>query len=479
MTTISTTSEDEVFDSSTPGIFDDAALGPGLNVIIVACSTAAAIALVPANVEPKGALRLSSFVLAIGLSLSMILKVTRNPTAIFHPLNVLAVSPVYWLLLDQIQGAYELIEISVRDVILAYLCIGLFSIGVWLADMWRPWPLPPAVTTAAAAPFSGRALFGIAVAAFVLALLRFAIPVEFNPVLLLQGLLQDRWAVPWTRGAIGGWDAFLDHLSYFGYMLPTLTVLIGRQDGWGNGKTLTTLAFSLLIAAFLASGGGRRIIGVLAGSAFAVWFLTANPPRLKHVLVTAGLVGMLLVFMQLMLIYRNMGVGEALATGGEVLDEPDYLHVDDNFLRVCQLVNIIPERHPHVGWRWVVWVLVRPVPRVFWPGKPMDPGFDLPTYLGQSGVSLSTSVIGELYMAFGLFGCAVGGWVMGRIAVWLKDFPERFGTPGALVLFGSGLLALFAGMRSGIELILMSYASLAWVALAWVWSKFLPEEPHG
>src|SRR5688572_31517468 len=49
--------------------------------------------------------------------------------------------------------------------------------------------------------------------------------------------------------------------------------------------------------------------------------------------------------------------------------------------------------------RYVVYVMVRPVPRVFWPEKPVDPGFDLPTALGVEGVSYSYSVIGELYMS--------------------------------------------------------------------------------
>ncbi len=77
------------------------------------------------------------------------------------------------------------------------------------------------------------------------------------------------------------------------------------------------------------------------------------------------------------------------------------------------------------------------------------------------------SLVGELYMAFGFPGCVGGGLLLGYLANALSQVLRSGATPGALIIFGGSLLALFAGMRSGIELVLMSYGVLAWIALAW------------
>src|SRR5436190_1316412 len=69
-------------------------------------------------------------------------------------------------------------------------------------------------------------------------------------------------------------------------------------------------------------------------------------------------------------------------------------------------------------------VLARPVPRVFWPGKPIDPGFDLPAIVGMKGVSLSTSIIGEWYITFGWIAVVIGAWLHGRLARTVNQLRE-------------------------------------------------------
>ncbi len=55
---------------------------------------------------------------------------------------------------------------------------------------------------------------------------------------------------------LGGWDAFLDHFAYFGYLLPTLAVVLAREVGWLNWRTLLTL-FSCLNHYSAALNRGR------------------------------------------------------------------------------------------------------------------------------------------------------------------------------------------------------------------------------
>jgi hypothetical protein len=230
---------------------------------------------------------------------------------------------------------------------------------------------------------------------------------------------------------------------------------------------------------FLAQSGSRRVIGVVAGMALILWILDQRRLRVKHLLTSLIAVAGLLIALQVMLEYRNVGlsvlVGKAEVVSGrqekrQILEE-QHLRVDDNFYRLCQIIQLIPASYPFVYQKYLVYVVVRPVPRVFWPGKPVDPGFDLPTVLGVEGVSFSYSVIGELYMSLGLIGVAFGGWLYGRIASTASGLLRRCTTQGALVIYSIVVMALFSGMRSILELLLVSYVVLAWVGLSHLFIK--------
>jgi hypothetical protein len=290
---------------------------------------------------------------------------------------------------------------------------------------------------------------------------------------------QERWAAPWGRGQLGGWDAFLDHLQYFGYLLPVLTVVIGRRLGVRKVRTLICIVLSVVVALFLAQSGSRRVIGVVGGMALILWVLDQQRLRLKHLLTTGLAIIALLVTLQVMLEYRNVGlsvlVGQGEISSGryekrQVLEEK-HLRVDDNFYRLCQIIQLIPAQYPFVYHKYLIYVIVRPIPRVLWPGKPVDAGFDLPTALGVEGLSLSYSVIGELYMSLGLIGVALGGWLYGRIASTASGLLARCRTQGALVIYSIVVMALFSGMRSILELILVSYVVLAWVGITHLFIK--------
>lgn len=432
----------------------------------------AALIVMPENVVPAGALRLSGSLLAIGLALPTLIQLGRYPASAFHPVNVVAAAPIYWLLLDLIQGSYDLKRVSSVDAMWAFTCIALFSTGVFSGSAVRPMRVPPLLSAAVRIHLSEKKLFGLCVLVFALAFLRFAIPSRFDLYVIFGAFRGGRWQTPWSRGFLGGWDSFLDHFAYFGYILPALTVLIARRAGWLNPRTVMALTLTGLITALMSISGGRRIIGVMGGSALCVWFLSGSSVRWRHLAVVIGFSSILLFAMQVILIFRDRGLSEVFSkNASERLMERKTLHIDDNFLRLAQITKIIPEQHPYVTWRWALWVAVRPIPRVFWAGKPVDPGFNLTTHLGIQGVSLSMSIIGELYMAFGFVGCALGGILFGRLSRSLANVLESSNSSGALIVFGVGLLALFTGIRSGIELVLMSYGLVAWVVSVAIYSE--------
>jgi len=213
--------------------------------------------------------------------------------------------------------------------------------------------------------------------------------------------------------------------------------------------------------------------------ALVLWILDQRQLRVKHLITTVVAVLALLLTLQIMLEYRNVGLSMLVGTGELTVNgfekrqmlEEEHLRVDDNFYRLCQIIQLIPKSHGFVYHNYLVYVLVRPVPRVFWPEKPVDPGFDLPTALGIEGVSYSYSVIGELYMSLGFIGIALGGWFYGRISSFARGLLSRSTTQGALVVYSIIVMALFSGMRSILELILVSYVVLAWVGLSQLFIK--------
>src|SRR5215212_2714193 len=450
-----------------------------LAILSTSIATTLSILLVPDNPAREGALFYPALVMSAGLAIAPINAAFRYPKALLRGESLVALAPIYWLLLDLLQGVYSMEEVTADQIRQAFLGIGLFVVMVWLAAIRRPWKIPRVLISAVSQEFSINTYFGLALACFFIGMLNFAVPCNFNVFEMVHYLGQDRWAAPWGRGQLGGWDAFLDHLQYFGYLLPVLTVVIGRRVGVRNARTVICIGLSVVMALFLAQSGSRRVIGVVVGMALILWVLDQQRLRVKHLVLTVLAIFALLITLQVMLEYRNVGlsvlVGKGEIASGrfekrQILEE-QHLRVDDNLYRLCQIIQLIPASYPFVYHKYLVYVVVRPVPRVFWPEKPVDPGFDLPAALGVQGVSYSYSVIGELYMSLGFIGIALGGWFYGRVASTASGLLTRCTTQGALVIYSIVVMALFSGMRSILELILVSYVVLAWVGLSHLFIK--------
>lgn len=451
-----------------------------LAILSTGSATIIAVMLVPDNPTTPGALFYCALVMSAGLATAPVAAAIRQPKALLRGESLVALAPIYWLLLDLLQGVYSMDHITGDEVRLAFMGLGLFVCMVWIGAIRRSWRIPQVLLSSVAQEFSVHTYFALALACFFIGMLNFAVACDFNVFAMVHYLGQERWAAPWGRGQLGGWDAFLDHLQYFGYLLPILTVVIARRGGVRNARTLACIAMSVIMTLFLAQGGSRRVIGVVVGMALILWILDQRQLRIKHLVLTVVAIVALLLSLQIMLEYRNVGLGALVGQTEATLSsrsekrlvlEGQHLRVDDNFYRLCQIIQLIPHSYPYVYHQYLVYVIVRPVPRVFWPGKPVDPGFDLPTALGVEGVSYSYSVIGELYMSLGLLGVALGGWFYGRVAALASGLLKRSTTQGALVIYSILVMALFSGMRSILELILVSYVVLAWVGLAQLFIK--------
>lgn len=207
---------------------------PAIGVFGAAIGALLAYVTMPDRVAQPGALRVPATLLSAGLLAGPLVAAVSRPIAIFRIENTAVGGLVYWLLLDLIQGVYELEGVGRESVGLAFLAIGLFASCFWVGTYsGRLVRLPRMIWDVAAQDNSQSTLFAIILTAFGLAFLRFAIPSGFDPMIMIQGLTKSRFAAPWSRGGSGGWDAFLDHLAYFGYLLPCLTVMLAHKLGAG------------------------------------------------------------------------------------------------------------------------------------------------------------------------------------------------------------------------------------------------------
>lgn len=431
------------------------ATGPVVGFIASLLGTLGAVVLFPEQPSPRGALFVPALVLAAAIILVPVMRALTGAVTRMNAENFVALGFVFWLLLDLIQGAYDLGDASDEALQLALVAIGLSAAAMWLGAAAKPWRLPRGLVEMANTPLDSRTTGRLVTICFALGMFNYAYAVGFDIPLMFSYLGENRWAVPWGRAQLGGWSSFIDQLPYFGYVLPSLTAVLIVRRGF-TFQTWVAIGMSVVMSLFLAQGGGRRIIGVTGGAAIIVWVQSQPSLNLRKVLgVGAALVGLLWA-MQFMLNIRGLGYDEFMFRGES---DYDYLHVDDNFLRLAQVIQLVPDQHDYVYFKQVIFTAVRPIPRVFWPGKPVDPGFDLPTQVGMKGVSLSTSIIGEWYLSYGWMTVLLGGWLHGRLARTANALRDNEANP---IMYALAVMVLVSGMRSMQDLVIMSYALVAW-----------------
>lgn len=417
-----------------------------------------AIIVLPHDTSDSLGVAIASFLYSLFLLAYPIARLDRSPVSWMRAENIVTVSIIYWILIDVLQMAYPL-PFDYELVVKLYGLITLFVVGMWVGCYGIPVRAPRFLVNETMGVEPGT-LAVVIILAGTLGISDFVYRADFDIDQIIDGLTAPRFETPWQREFLGDWSAFSYHLQYFGYLVPSVTVVAIYRLGFRNPVVWLGLAFSLLILTFHAQSGGRRIVGGIVLAALVCWLLSArqlSPAKMMGAFLAAfGLLGL----MQAMLLVRNMGL-----VGEYRLDTYDYLHVDDNFLRLGQTLEIFPEAHPFVGWNMVIYALIRPIPRVLWPDKPVDPGFSIADELGVPNTSYSITAIGEGYVTAGVATVAVYGLAFGLLAGVINSTMR--GARGIVnpIVPAVMIMTIFIGMRSIIELVLMSYVLVAWLIL--------------
>lgn len=71
-------------------------------------------------------------------------------------------------------------------------------------------------------------------------------------------------------------------------------------------------------------------------------------------------------------------------------------------------------------------------------------------------------------MSGGFMAIALGGWLYGRLAAMASQLLTQRTSLSALLVYAIVTMSLFAGMRSMLDLVLVNYATVAWLSLVWL-----------
>lgn len=294
--------------------------------------------------------------------------------------------------------------------------------------------------------------------------------VDFNPVEMVRYFLAPRFAVPWGRGQFGDLNALLWELGAVLYLVPPLAgIILGRRQSY-SGLTLLLVLLALSFTFFYGfCTGTRNLIGSYLITFIVAYFYATRSWRAT---IVPGL--LVVVIMALATLhaprFRGEGLADYLSEEEEAFGpvEEENFFVDYNFYVVAAITHLFPRNHEYLGWEVPLWLVVRPVPRAFWPGKPDGESVSPQSYLGVTGgTTISATFIGEAYMSAGLLGVIIAGLGLGYFCQWWTQKAFSPHSNFGIVIYGSGFFAVAITMRSMYMLTVALLPTLAVAVAGW------------
>jgi hypothetical protein len=166
-----------------------------------------------------------------------------------------------------------------------------------------------------------------------------------------------------------------------------------------------------------------------------------------------------------MLQFRTVGLDELSST-----DTSESFFIDLDIVSIARLTDKFPDVYDYLGLEIPFNALVRPIPRILWPGKPTGLSVPIETALGaEEGGTVSCTYVGEAYMAGGflavltislLFGAAAEMW--NRVGLTSN---QQFNQ----IVYVSGFLCAAMAARSMLGMVPLMLPTLALWMLGRLW----------
>lgn len=235
------------------------------------------------------------------------------------------------------------------------------------------------------------------------------------------------------------------------YIIPPLAAVI-----WNRRRAFSALQVSIVIAIFTITlfqgfaGGTRNIFISYIATFMMGYILTLHKNTLINTVVPIVLAGFVALYGSYhMLEFRNIGLRSYIEQQGYKSESnPDTFAVDYNLASLGWVAEAMPQDYPFLGAEVLTWALVRPIPRVLWPGKPEGLSVSIEEIAGADGWTVAATYLGESYMMAGMFGVVAMSLLFGAIAAWWNRMAMRQQSDYALVVYALGFFAAGITMRS-------------------------------
>lgn len=312
---------------------------------------------------------------------------------------------------------------------------------------------------------SNNALFQVLLISAFFGYLYMLMSVDFNIFKMVDAMMGARFSQPWGRSRIGGLVSLLTELSLMTYIVPPLTgIIINRYKTFPKPQFITILFIFILVMFSAFAGGTRNVLVAHIATFLMGYLLTLEKNTLLNSIVPIVLSLWLVSYASYhMLEFRTMGLNAYLEN--RVYDTEkvsDTFAVDYNLASIGWVASAMPNEYPYLGTELIYWSLIKPIPRVFFPGKPEDLSVSVEEIAGAEGWTVAVTYLGEAYMSAGMLGVICISLFFGALAAWWNRMAITPQSDYGFVIYALGFFAAGLTMRS---MLWLSTAILPVIAL--------------
>jgi hypothetical protein len=295
------------------------------------------------------------------------------------------------------------------------------------------------------------AVFILYVGAFCFSYFYMLLAVDFDPAELIRQMMGPRWTQAWSRGDFGGWVTVLGTLSSLVlYLIPSIAGCIFADWRRHSVAQLAFVGFGVAFTLFYTfSGGTRSFFAITVVLLLGSYIMFSQKIGWRRMAVLFALTaGVLYLSAYHMVQFRMIGMDAYLQGETDGGYRSQTLFIDNNLVTISQLTEIFPELTPYLGLEMATYAVLLPVPRALWPEKPTKLSVDAADALNATGVSISSTFVGESYMMGGYPAVLMIGLLFGWLGSWWDRIGRDLRSNLGIIIYASGFLTAVGSMRS-------------------------------
>jgi oligosaccharide repeat unit polymerase len=324
------------------------------------------------------------------------------------------------------------------------------------------------------------AIFALFVVVSLVGYLHILLAVNFDPFEMLRQMALPRFAQSWGRGRYGNAYSLLFELGMLIYVIPPAAGLVyARRKDFNIAQKLIVTAVFALTMWYGFAGGTRNVFATYLITFIGAYLIIKSRVKLSHVLLLgAASFLILLVASNYMLKFRSVGIENYSFTNSEFDEVYDEVYFDHNIVNVSRLTLVFPSEYQFLGFEIPYNALIRPIPRVLWPGKPKGLSVSIEQALGRASGSgtLSCTFVGEAYMAGGFIAVLIFGLMFGVGAELWNRVGQKVNSPFSQLIYIMGFVCAAIAMRSMLSMVPLMLPTLALWMYKEMWMSTKPPD---